>query len=391
MYEIRENEDGTFDVLKKGKDKPLNKEPYGDKKKAQAYMNTLEGGDGKNFKAGARHSTGDQKIVQSIHDQSVSLGADCGSEEEAAKGMKDFATSAVYFGMDAGQYAVQESWDVMTACNALCAVISLVSPERNEPDDLQKIVSISRGLIDFINSEISSIETAWDQAGQTSQMEGKNTKTPAILADKTALPVNLSYAKSIGSLASPKDIAVKFVGRDEIRAYLALWGGDGITDMESEYFTRETDFWDGTLGKSVRPLTWDHAQDEGFKASPTIGQIVDFGDDEVGRWYVARLDRHHRYRKAVDALIEKKSVGTSSDSAPQYVERVQTGKSTWLKTWPLFAAALTDIPCEPRMIGTVDYFKSIGVLLPSVETASSQNAHKIQILTAEFELLKLSQ
>ena len=176
--------------------------------------------------------------------------------------------------------------------------------------------------------------------------------------------LDLSYIKSIGSIVTPEQIAVKSIGRDEIQGYVTLWGNERLTDVEAEYFTRETDFWDGILGKSPRPLTWDHAQDKSLKASPVIGQMIDFGDDNLGRWYVAKMEQSHQYRKAIDALLEAGLLGTSSDSAPQYVERVTRGKSTWLKTWPLFAAALTHTPAEPRMVGSLEFLKSIGVTFP---------------------------
>lgn len=177
-------------------------------------------------------------------------------------------------------------------------------------------------------------------------------------------PLNLSYAKSLGLDVATLDIAAKFIGAGEIRGYTNLWGNPDRVDLEHDYFTKDTDFWDGTLGKSPRPLTWDHAQDPDFKATPIVGQIVDFGDDEIGRWYIAKLDRSHKYNQAIEALIKAGKLGTSSDSAPQYVERVKQGKSYWLKTWPLFAAALTDSPCEPRMMGTLEHWKSLGVALP---------------------------
>ena len=113
--------------------------------------------------------------------------------------------------------------------------------------------------------------------------------------------MNLSYAKSLG-IEIP-DMAVKYVALDQVKGYTFLWGNPSLTDVEFEYFTKDSNFWDDSLGKAARPLTWDHAQDETMKASPIIGQITDFGDDEVGRWYVAKLDRSHRYRKAIDALI----------------------------------------------------------------------------------------
>jgi hypothetical protein len=179
--------------------------------------------------------------------------------------------------------------------------------------------------------------------------------------------MDLRYPLLLG-MKDPKIVAVKSIGQDTIRGYVFLWGSEKLTDVEMEYFTPKTDFWDKTLGKSVRPLTWDHAQDKDFNASPNIGEIKDFGDDDTGRWYEAKLDESHKYRKMIDKLIDAGVLGTSSDSAPQYVERVQTGKSTWLKTWPFFAAALTHVPAEPRMIGSleksIEYFKSLGVNLP---------------------------
>lgn len=203
--------------------------------------------------------------------------------------------------------------------------------------------------------------------------------------------LNLAYVKS---LRLPDDVlslvAVKRIGRDTLHGYSHLWGSDSLTDIETEYFTNKTDFWDKSLGKAPRPLTWDHAQDPDFKDSPVIGQIVDFGDDEVGRWYEAKLERSHRYRQAIDALIEAGKLGTSSDSAPQYVERVKTGKAVWLKTWPFFAAALTDMPCEPRMLDVGSpIWKSIAVALPGTRTGAPDGA-ELESLKRWFDVFKLS-
>lgn len=203
-------------------------------------------------------------------------------------------------------------------------------------------------------------------------------------ASKPEPTINLDYVKSIGLLDfSP---AVKYIARDEIKGYTFLWGSDALTDVELEYFTKSTNFWDDKLGMNPRPLTWDHAQDGEFKDTPIIGMITEWGDDEVGRWYTAKLDRAHRYRKAIDALIEKGVLGTSSDSAPQYVQRVKTGKSTWLKEWAWFASALTDCPAEPRMIGNVEHFKSLGIQLPDTQlaTAWEWNKQRLQLFKSKL-------
>ena len=214
--------------------------------------------------------------------------------------------------------------------------------------------------------------------------------------EKTAEPVmetmNLSYAKSLG-IEIP-DMAVKYVSRDLIRHPVFLWGDPKQTDVELEYFKKTTDFWDKEYVDLKRPLTWDHAQDPEWKnENPVIGMTLEFEDDDVARWAISKLERNRKYRKAIDELIEKRSVGSSSDSVPQYVIRQKSvdGKSylksgagdwlceedgtavksvkpsaTYLKRWPWIASALTDTPAEPRMNGSVEWFKSLGLTLPDV-------------------------
>lgn len=205
------------------------------------------------------------------------------------------------------------------------------------------------------------------------------------LPAETSEPVpqmKLDYVKSLG--VEVPNLAVKYVSLDTIKGYTFIWGNPQTTDVEREFFTKNSNFWDDRLGKAPRPLTWDHAQDETFKAHPTIGTINDWGDDEFGRWYTAKLDRSHQYRKMIDALIERGVLGTSSDSAPQYVQRVKTGKSTWLKEWPWFASALTDTPAEPRMIGSLEFFKSLGCNVPEDSFRANWEMQKAKIRLLSF-------
>ena len=350
-------------------------------------------------KVGARNSQADLGRLKQI----LALVTELISSEQNDAGKGAALKLMASPGMDpesAEAYARQEMYDIQIAASALGALANLTS-EADEPDDIVKVANIMRGLLNFISGEVDEMEAA-GKLGDADGEVGEPSNTSAMLRAKKA-PItiqsdksvnfggmNLSYVKSMGFIGSDDDLtkrlAVKFVGRDEIKSYTNMWGSPTLTDIELEYFKPDTDFWDKQLGKSARPLTWDHAQDPDFKgASPVIGQMVDFGDDEVGRWYVAKLDRSHRYRKAIDQLIKDGKLGTSSDSAPQYVERVKTGKSTWLKTWPLFAAALTDCPCEPRMIGSIDYLKSLGITLPETpnEAAWKWNHAKLELLKSK--------
>ena len=271
--------------------------------------------------------------------------------------------------MGGADYARQEAWDVQQAAQALSMIASMVHNEVDEPMDMMTLADIMFSLVEFIKGEIKEMESAALTPVKSVPAEVKTQE----------LSLNLSYAKSLNIEKLP-DMAVKYVALDQIKGYTYLWGNPTVTDVEMEYFTKDTNFWDETLGKSPRPLTWDHAQDESLKAHPVIGQITDFGDDEIGRWYVAKLERSHKYRKAIDALIEAGKLGTSSDSAPQYVQRVKTGKSTWLKEWPWFASALTDTPAEPRMIDSLEFYKSIGITLPETpRKAWEWNQKRLQL------------
>jgi hypothetical protein len=340
-------------------------------KEAQAHLAALEANveDAKHVKIGAAISQANMKKVQAAHDAMVEMGAACGNGEKSmplGKFMKMYAIGGI-------DYARSEGWDIQSAAGALSQVAYLVSSEVEE-SDISKIATILRGLVDFIRGEIDEMENS-------ALLGQQQSKSFAIPKHKD---LNLSYVKSIG-LDSTKSMAVKYLSRDEIKGYTFLWGSPKLTDVEIEYFTTDTDFWDSTLGKSVRPLTWDHAQDANFKASPIIGNITDFGDDELGRWYVAKLDTSHKYKEVIRQLIKDGALGTSSDSAPQYVVREQTGKSTWLKQWPWFASALTNTPAEPRMIDSLEFLKSLGVQLPDANENHLRFEHKKR----QAELLKL--
>jgi hypothetical protein len=303
--------------------------------------------------------------------------------------MKKLSDKAIkdMIGLGGVEYARQEAWDIQNAASVLSQLGYMCINEADEPADIKELSAIMRALMTFIEGELSEMEKA------SRRGDGYEKSAPAQVREEPKEELNLSYAKSMGydfSHEQPVDLkylAVKYVAKDEIKGYTFLWGGPKLTDVEIEYFTRDTNFWDDRMGKSARPLTWDHAQDPSFKASPVIGEITDFGDDELGRWYVAKLDTAHQYRKAIDALIKKGVLGTSSDSAPQYVVRQKTGKSTWLKEWPWFASALTNTPAEPRMIGSLEFLKSLGVELPDVSVTSS----RYEVLKRQSELLKLKE
>lgn len=208
--------------------------------------------------------------------------------------------------------------------------------------------------------------------------------------------LDLNYAKSVFVDASPDLMAAKFIKdkADTIGGYIALFGNEKLTDIEREFFTKSTDFWLDSFNGCA--LTWEHGQDGEFKARNVVGHVGEIKADEIGLLYTATLDRAHKYRQLVAECIEAGILGTSSDSAPQYVVREPCGKSVWLKQWPIFAASLTASPAEPRMLDTVG-FKSLGIELPG-GAANEPDGSKYQELginvsdmDLRYRILKLYQ
>lgn len=265
----------------------------------------------------------------------------------------------MYPGMTGMEYAHQEAWDIQTASNVLSYVASMCINELHEPDDVQSLANIMRSLIEFINGEIQ------DLVSSAKQGESEYTKSaPAQVREQ----LDLSYVKSLHVEIPEKDLAVKYVSKNTIAHPVFIWGDANKTDLEADFFTKSTDFWDDPLKDFTRPLTWEHGQDEKFaelEANPVIGRTVKFYDDDIARWAESVIDTDKKYRRFIDQFIEEKRLGYSSDSAPQYVQRVKQGKATWIKMWPWFGGSLTPAPCEPRMKElTPEFLKSLGIALP---------------------------
>ena len=281
--------------------------------------------------------------------------------------------------MGGAEYAVQEAWDISNAAMALAQVAALVQGEEDEPGDVRSLAAIMRGLLEFIDGEIKEME----KASRRGEEYEKSTRITNVL--------DLSYVKGLHIEIPDNKLAVKYVGKNTIAHPVFIWGNPNKTDLDIEYFTRSSDFWDTSLKDFIRPLTWDHGQDERFnkfEPNPVIGKTVKYYDDDVARWAESIIETDKKYRKFIDQFIEEKRLGYSSDSAPQYIIREKQGKATWLKMWPWFGGSLTVSPCEPRMKEfTPEFLKSLGVILPDATDLRARYEHKKR--QAEYLNLKI--
>ena len=318
--------------------------------------------------------------------------------------------------MGGAEYAASEAWDIMSASSAINMIAQLAMSEVKEPDDVQSLGNIILSLMEFINGEIKEMVAAArrgvtedaDPYAMMSKSDGTLTTTNNYhgtvyinadnqqtkqftsgfvqVVDKPVIEsvLDLSYVKSLGVDIPDNRLAVKYVSKNTIAHPVFIWGDAKKTDLELEYFTKNSDFWDEALKNVNRPLTWEHGQDKKFaefESNPVIGQTVKYYDDDIARWAESVITTDKQYRKYIDQFIEEKRLGYSSDSAPQYVIREKQGKATWLKMWPWFGGSLTASPCEPRMkVYTPEFLKSLGILLPDTSSESETWMHEMAIL-----------
>lgn len=149
----------------------------------------------------------------------------------------------------------------------------------------------------------------------------------------------------------PLDRALKFNGKDTIEGPIFLFGS---RDTDGDTFTADTDFCLDWFGKSGRPVLYEHGLDSDIGPA-VIGRQVDYEARTEGIWAQAELDRHARYRKTIDQMVEAGQLGYSGGAMPHLARRDR--KSHAIKRFPWVESSLTPTPAEPGNLG-IYYVKS---------------------------------
>ena len=107
----------------------------------------------------------------------------------------------------------------------------------------------------------------------------------------------------------------------KVKGYAIRFGSPADTDLESDYFTANTDF-----GRPLKKgdsfqmnLYYHHGQDKTIK-SYVIGSGIATLDDK-GLWFEAQIDMANEYSKYIDELAKQGKLGYSSGSASHLVSR----------------------------------------------------------------------
>jgi len=158
---------------------------------------------------------------------------------------------------------------------------------------------------------------------------------------------------------------LKATGRGMVKGYLVRFGSANDTDLERDYFTKDTDFgmefFDGSSHKLG--LYYNHGMDPVVKTKKIGYGTIKMTDN--GLWYEAQLDLADEYAKMIYDLAQKGKLGFSSGAASHMVDREKVGKSYEIKRWNLAEASLTPQPAESRNMASVKrYFDEMGRFIP---------------------------
>ena len=159
--------------------------------------------------------------------------------------------------------------------------------------------------------------------------------------------------------------SIKATGRGMVKGYLVRFGSSNDTDLERDYFTKNTDFGmefvDGSSHKLG--LYYNHGMDPVVKTKKIGYGTIKMTDN--GLWYEAQLDLADEYAKMIYELAGKGKLGFSSGAASHMVDREKVGKSFEIKRWNLAEASLTPQPAESRNMASVKrYFDEMGRFIP---------------------------
>jgi hypothetical protein len=140
--------------------------------------------------------------------------------------------------------------------------------------------------------------------------------------------------------------AIKSDDNGMVSGYLVRYGSPNETDLEGDYFTKDTDFGFPTDTKVPLNLYYHHGMDKTIGKRP-VGKGYVMADDK-GLWYQAQLEMSDEYGKMIADLAKKGRLGYSSGAASHMVERKTFGNVSEITRWPIAEASLTPTPAEPK-------------------------------------------
>lgn len=280
-------------------------------------------------KAGARHSRGDAKMLQTMHDHAVALGASCPGKAMQPQG---------YGGRSVDLVVLDDPFDA-----------NLDTPEAQKRAN------------DWYQSKAeycyASLKRAVEATGVSKAQYSNALK--AISRTNTELRVG-NYIVLFGG-RDLEGIATKNRNRDGSRG---------------EYFSKSTRLDSPYTSVGHLDVDWEHGY-YGDTGEPGPDDILGYVDwktariDDKGVFVERVLNRHSEYMKFIEQLIDARMIGTSSEAIGERVQKAANGE---IKAWPLRRDTLTVAPMEPRMMtaNNLAALKALSQRLPALKSIVDQ-------------------
>jgi len=192
-------------------------------------------------------------------------------------------------------------------------------------------------------------------------------------AQDQAVAVCLNIWRERGKATNPLKALSRNDAELRVANYIVLFGGRDLEGLGSdnknadgstgEYFTPQTVLDSPYTKAGALYVDWEHSAGE--LGDELLG-VVDWKTahvDDKGVFVERVLNRRNQYVQWVEALIDARLIGTSSEADPNGVEKAANGE---IVRWPLYRDTLTVTPMEPRMLteNTVQAFKALGIPVP---------------------------
>lgn len=131
--------------------------------------------------------------------------------------------------------------------------------------------------------------------------------------------------------------------------WLIKFGSPDATDVEGDFFTKQSDFWLHN-GKGSTHVLYGHGMDPELKRRRLTTEPARIVTKDAGVWMEGQMQVRDEYEEAIMEMMRMGKLGASSGTAAHLVESEQVKGAQWLKTWPLgLDGSLTPQPAEPRM------------------------------------------
>lgn len=165
---------------------------------------------------------------------------------------------------------------------------------------------------------------------------------------------------------------VLFNGRDLEGHFTRNVNADG---SRGEFFTKSTKFDSPYTELGVLYVDWEHGMDDDGPGRDEPLGIVDWKSariDDKGLFVERVLNRHNKYVKYVEELLDLGILGASSEAIAEQVERKANGE---IEVWPLRRDTITAVPMDYRqkMAGnTLEALKALSQRVPALKTIVEQ-------------------